>query len=54
MSFRLKVCLVPGVPRVPREDRRERGGDYPVWAREEQVQWRLEAESSERGKLEKF
>ena len=45
MSFHLKVCLVPGVPRVPREDRRERGGDHPVRTREEQVQRRLEAES---------
>ena len=32
-----KVCLLPRVPCVPREDCRERGGDHPVRAREEQV-----------------
>ena len=34
----VKVCLIPRMPRVPREDCRESGGDHPVRAREEQVQ----------------
>ena len=40
-----EVRLLPGLPRLPREDGGERGGDRPVRAREEQVQRRLEAES---------
>ena len=40
-----EVRLLPCLPRLPREDGGERGGDRPVRTREEQVQRRLEAES---------
>ena len=42
-----EVRLLPGLPRLPREDGGERGGDRPVRTREEQVQRRLEAESGQ-------
>ena len=39
-----QVCLLPCLPRLPRENGGERGGDRPVRTREEQVQRRLEAQ----------
>ena len=52
MTF--QVRLLPGLPRLPREDGGERGGDRPVRTREEQVQRRLEAEPGQHLNFYKF